>query len=116
MGARRQVVSIEANERFARIWQLFGYEVVDAGGIPVGAVTRLWPDNATGTLDFIGLKTGRFAGATHVVPATQVAIDSTGRTVQVAYSAEMIRNAPSHNTDIPLTDAQARKVASHYGR
>jgi hypothetical protein len=46
-------VSIEANERCARIWQLFGYEVVDAGGIPVGAVTRLWPDNATGTLDFI---------------------------------------------------------------
>jgi PRC-barrel domain protein len=116
MRSRRQVMNVDSDERFARIWQLFGYEVIDGRGIPVGAVTRLWPDNATGSLDFLGLKTGRFARTTHVVPATQAAIDTRGRTVHVAYSAETIRSAPSYDTDIPLTDAQARKVASHYGR
>ncbi|HEX8919530.1 MAG TPA: PRC-barrel domain-containing protein [Chloroflexota bacterium] len=57
-------MNAEVNERCARIWQLFGYKVVDAGGTKVGDVTRLWPDNSTGTLQFIGLKTGWFAGTT----------------------------------------------------
>jgi hypothetical protein len=105
----------EKNERFSRGWQLFGYALLDARGTRVGPVNRVWADNATGSLKFIGVRTGRIARVTRVIPAAESSIDSTARSVSVPYAAARIRGAPPYNTDIPLTDADERKVATYYG-
>lgn len=100
--------------QFARVWQLFGYDVLDTGGTRVGTVERVWTDNATASLKFIGIKTGWFLRPTHVIPARDEQIDDRLHAIRVGYLAAALLGAPSHNTDISLTNEQERKVAAYY--
>lgn len=107
-------MTTEMTDRLPEIWQLYGYAILDSRGATVGPVARIWADNATGALKFIGLRTGWLAGTTHVIPATDAPIDGTARSIRVPYSADRIRTAPSYNTDIPLTAERERAVATYY--
>ena len=99
---------------FAHIWQLFGYAILDDAGATAGPVARVWTDPASGRLRYLGLTTGRIRRQTHVIPARDVHIDDHDRSIRVGYLAATIRAAPSHNTDVPLTSDQERKVGTHY--
>jgi hypothetical protein len=98
----------------SRVWQLFGYQVLDAGGNKVGPVQRVWADDTTGSLKFIGLKTTWFWGSTHVIPAGDAQIDTMMHSIRVKYPAASIPGAPSHNTDVSLSSDQERKVDTYY--
>jgi sporulation protein YlmC with PRC-barrel domain len=106
----------ESKTAFAQIWQLFGYDILDSHGTKVGLVKRVWTDNATGTLEFIGLKSGWLDGGTRVIPASDASIDGSTRSIRVAHSVETIGKAPRYNTDIPLTSDLARRVSTHYAK
>ena len=96
------------------IWQLFGHAVLDSTGATVGRVARVWADPASGRLQYLGLTTGRIRRQTHVIPARDANIDDHHRSIRVDYLAATIRAAPCHNTDVPLTSNQARKVDTYY--
>lgn len=98
----------------ASIWQLYGYTILDGRGRHVGPVARVWTDGASQTLAFVGLNTGRLWRRTHVIPAQDARIDDTARSIQVAHRAEAMRAAPLHNTDVPLSSTQQRKVSTYY--
>ena len=98
----------------ASIWQLYGYTIVDARGRHVGPVARVWTDRGCQTLAFVGLNTGRVWRRTHVIPARDAQIDDAARSIRVAHRAGAMRAAPHHNTDVPLSSAQERKVTTYY--
>lgn len=99
---------------FRHIWQLFGYAIRDTAGATVGPVARVWTDSASGRLEYLGLTTGRIRRQTHVIPALDAHIDDHDRSIRVGYLAATIRTAPCHNTDVPLTSDQERKVGTYY--
>jgi len=101
-------------QKFAHVWQLFGYNVLDSKGLHVGTVGRIWTDNATADLKFIGIKTGLFRKQTHVIPARDEQIDDSTRTIRVAYPSATLLAAPCYNTDVCLTSEQERKVGTYY--
>jgi PRC-barrel domain protein len=102
------------DEFFTAVWQLFGYSIVDVRGRTLGPVARVWTDDGSQTLAFVGLNTGRVRRRTHVIPARAAQINDADQSIQVVYPADMILGAPHHNTDIPLSSAQERKVNAHY--
>src|SRR5436309_592050 len=70
---------IQDPSHFAHIWQMFGYAVLDVGGTNVGPVARIWTDNSSGTLAFVGVNTGWLKHQTHVIPVAGARIDDTNR-------------------------------------
>jgi len=108
------MMSTHDADAFGHVWQLYGYTILDSHGAHVGPVNKVWTDNATGTLTFIGLRTGWLLGTTHVIPAAHAPVDDVARSIRVPYPVDRIRNAPSHNTDIPLTDKRKEEVATYY--
>ena len=104
------------DQAFAHTWQLFGYDVLDARGDKVGLVGRIWTDETTGILKFIGLRTGWVwrRTRTRVIPAGDAQVDDRARSIRVGYPAGTICGAPSHNTDVNLNSDQERKVYTYY--
>jgi len=93
--------------------QLFDYEVTDSTGNKVGTVDGVWVDDATSELEFIGVKTGWLLGKTHVIPVADAEIGD--GSVQVPYSEDQIKGAPSFGTDSELTPEQEDQIYDYYG-
>lgn len=93
--------------------RLFGYDVVDSTGGKIGTVDNVWVDDATGKLEFLGVKTGWLFGKSHVVPAEQAQIG--GGQVSVPYPESQIKDAPSFPFDAQLTPDDETQIYSYYG-
>jgi len=104
----------EDNARFARVWQLFNYSVLDSRGDTVGPVYEVWADDTTGSMKFVGVRTGRFWRRTRVIPARDAQIDDKTCSIRVKYLADRIWGAPSHNTAVSLNVQQERTVDTYY--
>ena len=72
--------------------QLFGYDAIDVSGNKVGPVDSVWVD-ATGELEFVGVKTGWLMVKIHVLPTANARIEN--HTVRVPYSEDQIKDFPS---------------------
>jgi len=92
---------------------VFGYDVVTSGGDSIGSVDGVWVDDATNQLEFIGVKTGWLFGQTHVVPVADAQI--TDGTVQVPYSSDQVKDAPSFGTDDELSPEAEQQIYDYYG-
>jgi sporulation protein YlmC with PRC-barrel domain len=87
---------------------LIGRKVVDSRGESIGTVDALWTDEATGKVEFIGVKTGWLLGKTHAVPARGAEIHDDG--LWVPYDAPHVKDAPSYPAEEPLPGAQDQEV------
>jgi uncharacterized protein (TIGR02271 family) len=93
--------------------QIFGYDVIDDSGSKIGSVDNVWVDDATGELEFVGVKTGWLMGKTHVIPTANAQIGD-GQ-IQVPYSEDQIKGAPSYGGDDELSPENEGEIYSYYG-
>ncbi len=94
---------------------LFDYSVVDQAGENLGTLHSMWNHAETGKLEFLGVKTGWLFGSNHVVPADKAKIDGTARTIQVPYSLDLIKDAPTVDADATITDEEEAEIYHYYG-
>ncbi len=93
--------------------QLFGREVTDSNGNKIGKVDGVWVDDATNTLEFIGVKIGMLMGKTHIIPVDQG--QTSGGTISVPYDESKIKDAPSFGADDELSPDDEDGIYSYYG-
>lgn len=93
--------------------RIFGFQVTDSSGNRIGHVDNVWIDDTTNELEFVGVKTGRIMGKTHVIPVGRSRISD--HTIQLPFTAEQIKNAPSFSGDEELTPEQEEEIYSYYG-
>lgn len=93
--------------------QIVGRDVFDSAGTKVGTVARVWTDESTNLLEFIGVKTGWLFGSIAVVPAD--AVDTSGVAITVPYPEATIKDGPTAGSDDALTPTQENAVYAHYG-
>jgi len=89
------------------------YEVVDEGEKKLGSLSCLWLDRS-GQPAFLGIKTGWLFGKTHVVPADRVDVNQGSRRIRLPYSEDMIKGAPSFDTDKDLEPDEERQVCDYF--
>lgn len=93
--------------------QVFGYDVLDTTGHKIGTVDDAWADDATGQLEFIGVKTGWFFGKTHIIPAEQAQI-ADGQ-IRLPYAEDQIKDAPNFAGDAELSADDEDQIYAYYG-
>ena len=70
-----------------------GRDVIDQNGHPVGVITDLFVDEATGRPEWAGIRSALFSHRETFVPLSQATAH--GMRVQVPYSQSHIHEAPS---------------------
>ncbi len=91
----------------------FDYDVVDDGNHKVGTLNTLWVDRGGHPL-FLGIKTGRVFGKTHVVPTEVARINQNGHSIRLPYSEDTIKGAPAFEADKGLEIANEREVYRYF--
>jgi uncharacterized protein (TIGR02271 family) len=71
--------------------------------------------DASGKPAFIGVKTGWIFGKNHVVPVGNTMVNDRQRIARLPYPEEKIKDAPSFDPDVDLTDADERQIYGYYG-
>ena len=94
---------------------LFDYSVMDQAGENLGTLHSMWNNAETGTLEFLGVKTGWLFGSNHVVPADKAQIDGTARTIKVPYLMSLIKDAPTVDAESTISDEQETEIYRYYG-
>jgi hypothetical protein len=90
-----------------------GRDVVDRHGHPVGVLTDLYVDEATGQPEWAVVKTGLFSHRVTFVPLSQAT--SHGMQVQVAYDQSHIHGAPNIAPEGHLSAEEEAGLYRHYG-
>ncbi len=93
--------------------QVFGSDVLDSSGNKIGSVDNVWVDDATSELEFVAVKTGWFMGKTHIIPVSDAQISDGA--IQVPFSEDQIKGAPSFDGDAELSPDQEEEIYSYYG-
>ena len=76
---------------------LIGRKVVDTAGDKVGTVDGVYLDDETGEPNWLSVKTGWFGGNVSFVPFEGTYVG--GDDVVVAYTTDMIKDAPNFDAD-----------------
>jgi PRC-barrel domain len=90
-----------------------GRDVIDRNGHPVGVLTDLYVDGATGRPEWAGVKTGLFSHRVTFVPLSEAT--SHGMQVQVAYEQRQIHEAPNIDPDGHLSTEEEARLYEYYG-
>jgi hypothetical protein len=90
-----------------------GRDVVDRHGHPVGVLTDLYVDEATGQPEWAAVKTGLFSHRVTFVPLSQAT--SHGMHVQVAYEQRQIHEAPNIDPGGHLSAEEEARLYEYYG-
>jgi hypothetical protein len=89
-----------------------GYRLDEIGGETVGKIEGAYVDEATGRLEWLVVRLGRF-GHHALVPARE-AVGGVGH-VWVPYYRDAIRRSPKVDTKSPLTCERERALLAHFG-
>jgi uncharacterized protein (TIGR02271 family) len=92
---------------------LEGREVVDRDGQKIGTIDQIYVDDSTGAPEFALVKSGLFGSKSRFVPVRD-AVESGGE-LQVPYSNDQVKDAPSCDPDGHLSEAEESKLYSYYG-
>lgn len=92
--------------------QVFDFEVTDAAGETLGRVDKVWVDDVTNELEFVGVKMGRLIGKTHIIPLADARIGE--GTIRVPYDGETIKHAPTFGDD-ELSPQQEDTIYDYFG-
>ncbi len=95
--------------------QMIDYKVIDQDGDSVGTLHSLWSDPTTGTVEFLGVKTGWLFGQNHVVPAEKAELDETQNVVRLPYTSLFVKEAPSMSADAEISEEEEEKIYHYYG-
>ena len=95
--------------------QMIDYKVVDQNGDEIGTLHSLWSDPDTGTVEFLGVKTGWLFGHNHVVPAEKAELDEANNFVRLPYAEAFIKEAPSMSAESEISEAEEQNIYRYYG-
>ena len=95
--------------------QMIDYKVVDQNGDSVGTLHSLWSDPTTGTVEFLGVKTGWIFGQNHVVPAEKAELDETQNVVRLPYTSVFVKEAPSMSAEAEISEEEEENIYRYYG-
>ncbi len=95
--------------------QMIDYKVVDQNGDEIGTLHSLWSDPDTGTVEFLGVKTGWLFGHNHVVPAEKAELDEANNVVRLPYTESFIKDAPSMSAESEISEAEEQNIFRYYG-
>jgi sporulation protein YlmC with PRC-barrel domain len=90
-----------------------GRDVIDQNGHPVGVITDLFVDEATGRPEWAGIRSALFSHRETFVPLSQATAH--GMRVQVPYSQSHIHEAPSVDHRGHLSADEEARLFQHYG-
>lgn len=93
---------------------LIDFKVIDENRDEIGTLHSLWLDQKTEELEFLGVKTGWLFGSNHIIPAEQAQADEELRLIQVPFTKEYVKGAPSHEVDAQITDEQEAEIYHYY--
>jgi uncharacterized protein (TIGR02271 family) len=90
------------------------YTVIDREGNKVGSVDAIWEDR-TGQPAYVAVKTGWLGfGNSHVVPAHGAEVSDATRKIRLPYSSEVIKNAPSFESQSDINDDAETRISEYY--
>jgi uncharacterized protein (TIGR02271 family) len=88
--------------------------VVDRQGDKVGTVEAVWEDH-TGQPAYLAVRTGWLGlGRIHVVPAYAAEINEYSSTIRVPYEGEVIKQAPSFDSQAEIDDRAEHSIREHF--
>jgi sporulation protein YlmC with PRC-barrel domain len=90
-----------------------GRDVIDENGHPVGVITDLFVDEATGRPEWAGIRSALFSHRETFVPLSQATAH--GMRVQVPYTQSHIHEAPSVDHHGHLSADEEARLYQHYG-
>ena len=90
-----------------------GRDVIDENGHPVGVITGLYVDDATGRPEWAAVKSGLFSHRVTFLPLSQAALH--GMRVQVPFAQAHIHDAPNIDPDGELSADEEARLYQHYG-
>lgn len=79
----------------------------------IGSIGQIYVDDATGTPNWVTVKTGLFGSAETFVPLVGARVD--GDDLYVAFDEDRIKDAPRVDPDGSITPAEEEKLYAHYG-
>lgn len=89
------------------------YAAYDVNGERLGKVTAIWTDDS-GEPAFLGIRTSWLLGKTHIVPAYSATVNHQEQIVQLPYTDEHVKNAPSYDPEATLDRNTERQVCDYY--
>ena len=100
-------------EPYTDIERVFDYDVHDKDGKSIGTVSAIWEDE-TGRPAFIGVLTSWLMGRTNVAPAFGADVNHHSHAVRLAYSEDVIKNAPSYDANVLLDEDERTEILNYY--
>ena len=95
--------------------RMLAYNVEDSQGNRIGHVSGLWVD-ANNEIEFVGVKTTWLVGRTHIFPAERMEVNHAREIIRAPYPEDAIKNAPSFDPGVELTQAEQGEVFNYYQR
>jgi uncharacterized protein (TIGR02271 family) len=92
---------------------LIGHHVYDAEGNKLGTAGSIYKSDATGTPEWVTVKTGLFGTKESFVPLNGAEADDKG--LHVTVHKDSVRDAPRIDEDGHLSDAETAALYRHYG-
>ncbi|WP_328291271.1 PRC and DUF2382 domain-containing protein [Kineococcus sp. NBC_00420] len=92
---------------------LFGTTVYDNDGDKIGKVEEVYLDNASGQPEWVSVKTGLFGSSLSLIPLAQA--NMSGDSVKVPFAKAVVKDAPHHDPDSQLSEADEADLYRHYG-
>lgn len=89
------------------------YEVFDANDQHIGSTTALWMDRYNQPA-FLGIKTSRLFGKTHVIPAWGAEVNHRAERIRLPCPKEVIDDAPSFSPDEELDYERERQIVDYF--
>ena len=104
------------SERFAGTEdRLLGYQVYDRHGEKIGKIDDLFVDDLNDQLEYIGVKTGFSGLRSTLIPTLVVRIDDERQLIEVFYSKDKVKDAPTFEDLEEITAEFEREVHSYFG-
>jgi uncharacterized protein (TIGR02271 family) len=91
-----------------------GHTAVDADGEKIGTIEALYRDDRTNQPEWVAIKTGMFGSKQSFAPVA--GSRNSGDDLQLAYSKDQVKAAPSVDPDGHLEPDEEAELYRHYGR
>jgi uncharacterized protein (TIGR02271 family) len=95
--------------------RLIDHNAVDPSGDKIGKITDVYLDVETGQPEWLAVKTGLFGTNVNFVPIDGCEVLDDDDDVRVAYSKDLVKDAPQCDADGHLTPMEERELYAHYG-
>jgi PRC-barrel domain len=90
--------------------------VLDASGDIIGTMDGLRIDFSTHQIAYIGVKSSLLSPNVRAVPAAGASIKEGGRIIEVEYSKDVVKSAPSFNPKGDFAEVEKETVNAYYAR